>query len=360
MPELVVATFNVHAGIDGWGRPFDVVAACGKLDADVLFLEENWIPEKGESLASLVGQSHGYEVHEAPLSDALVFEPSRTGSRWGPTRHDAGSTRPLFVNDALSLGRVRKRRRDTKARLGSWGIAMLSRVPVKRVETVELGRLSRDSFRLRAALFADLDLEGSPITVIGTHLAHFVHGSPLLVNRLRRKLPATSRPGPRRRHELLGATRLARTAGLAQGRASPHLSVLARSQPDRPHLGDESSRGAHGRVGAGRSLRPLAGQGEAGHLLTGSPSPELPSRRDVTHSGAPRSDLGAELSGHRARSGGERGEGCWRSRFPVKDRSDRAWAAPGSTTRPSSSSGWRRRSPGAISPTCSLRPIRRP
>jgi endonuclease/exonuclease/phosphatase family metal-dependent hydrolase len=195
VPELVVATFNVHAGIDGWGRPFDVVSACGELDADVLFLEENWTPEQGKSIASLVGESHGYEVHEAPLSDALLFEPSRTGSRWGPTRHDARSIRPLFVNDALSLGRVRRRRRDTKARLGSWGIAVLSRVPVKRVETVELGRLSRDSFRLRAALFADLELEGSPLTVVGTHLAHFVHGSPLLVNRLRRRLPVTSRPG---------------------------------------------------------------------------------------------------------------------------------------------------------------------
>jgi endonuclease/exonuclease/phosphatase family metal-dependent hydrolase len=98
------------------------------------------------------------------------------------------------VTDPRSLDRVRRRRRDDKAHAGSWGIALLSRVPTVRVETVELGRLRRDNFRLRAALLADLEVDGSPITVIGTHLCHFVHGSPILVKRLRHALPAAGRP----------------------------------------------------------------------------------------------------------------------------------------------------------------------
>jgi endonuclease/exonuclease/phosphatase family metal-dependent hydrolase len=36
-----IATFNMHAGVDGWGRPYDVVAACRLIDADVVVLEEN-------------------------------------------------------------------------------------------------------------------------------------------------------------------------------------------------------------------------------------------------------------------------------------------------------------------------------
>jgi hypothetical protein len=39
---LTVANFNIHAGIDGWGRPYDFVSACRQIDADVLVLEETW------------------------------------------------------------------------------------------------------------------------------------------------------------------------------------------------------------------------------------------------------------------------------------------------------------------------------
>jgi endonuclease/exonuclease/phosphatase family metal-dependent hydrolase len=74
-------------------------------------------------------------------------------------------------------------------------MAMLSRLAVKHVETLELGRLARDGSRLRAALFADIALDGSTITAVGTHLAHFPHGSPVLLRRLRRALPAPSEPG---------------------------------------------------------------------------------------------------------------------------------------------------------------------
>ena len=197
MPELVVATFNLHAGVDGWGRPFDVVTACHELEADVLVLQETWTPEGGQGLASLVAAADDYEVHEARLSDALLFEPDpRAGARaLGPVEARATKTRrPLWVSDAKTLHRVRSRRPGTKASLGGWGIAVLSRFAVRRVETVELGRLSRDSPRLRAALFVEVDVDGTPLTVVGTHLAHFLHGSPILLDRLRRRLPAASEP----------------------------------------------------------------------------------------------------------------------------------------------------------------------
>jgi len=194
MPELTVATFNLHAGVDGWGRAFDVVAACDALEADVVLLQETWTPEDGKGLAGLVAASGGYEVHEARLSDALLFEPvGKISRRWGPCRRDPGA-RPLWVGDLRILRRARWRRPGASARLGTWGIALLSRLPVRRVETIELGRLSRDSPQLRAALLAEIEVDGSSLTVVGTHLAHFMHGSPILLERLRRRLPEPTQP----------------------------------------------------------------------------------------------------------------------------------------------------------------------
>jgi endonuclease/exonuclease/phosphatase family metal-dependent hydrolase len=194
--ELVIATFNVHAGVDGWGRPFDVVAACKQIDADVLFLQENWMPDEGESIASLVAAAGGYEVYEARLSDALLFQPAdRPTRRWGPSKLEHRDARPLWVSDEESLALMRRRRPASRASLGGWGLAMLSRVTTRGVETIELGRLSRDYPRLRAALMAEVEVDGCPLSVVGTHLAHFVHGSPILLNALRQRLPARNRPG---------------------------------------------------------------------------------------------------------------------------------------------------------------------
>jgi endonuclease/exonuclease/phosphatase family metal-dependent hydrolase len=187
MPQLVVATFNLHAGTDGWGKPYDVVASCDRLDADVLLLQETWTPAGGEGLVSQVARSLGYEAHEAPLSDALLLRTvKRAGARWGPRnprRH-----RSLWVGDAKSSAR-RARLQSDRGRTGTWGIALLSRLPVKRVETVELGRLHRDPASLRSAVLAEIEVGDASITVAGTHLAHFTHGSPILLERLRRQLP---------------------------------------------------------------------------------------------------------------------------------------------------------------------------
>lgn len=195
MPELTVATFNLHAGVDGWGRAFDVVAACEALDADVLVLQETWTPRGGEGLATLVANAGGYEVQEARLSDAMLFEPTNeTSRRWGPPTRD-GRARTMWVGDPTILRRAKARRPGVSARFGAWGIALLSRLPIKRVETIELGHLTRDSPRLRAALVAEIEVGDVVLTVVGTHLAHFLHGSPLLLNRLRSRLPAPNQPG---------------------------------------------------------------------------------------------------------------------------------------------------------------------
>jgi endonuclease/exonuclease/phosphatase family metal-dependent hydrolase len=193
MGQLVVATFNVHAGTDGWGTPFDVVASCDELDADVLLLQETWTPAGGEGLASQVASSLGYEAHEVRLSDALFLKPVMgPGKRWGP--RNPHRDRCLWVGGAQNRARL-PRGRWEQARRGTWGIALLSRLPVRGVEAIELGRLRRDPAQRRSAVFAEIAVDSTSVTVVGTHLAHFTHGSPILLERLRRKLPMAGQPG---------------------------------------------------------------------------------------------------------------------------------------------------------------------
>ena len=42
---LSIANFNMHCGMDGWGRPYDYLAAIADLDADIVVLEETWTAE---------------------------------------------------------------------------------------------------------------------------------------------------------------------------------------------------------------------------------------------------------------------------------------------------------------------------
>jgi endonuclease/exonuclease/phosphatase family metal-dependent hydrolase len=193
--ELVVAAFNLHGGVNGWGQPFDVVEACARLDADVLVLVETWTPEDGQGVAATVGHECGYAVHELHLARAMRFGPVPTESRrWGPVRGD-----PRFGLGFSVTPRARVRTSASRAgletvRRGVWGMAVLSRLPVRHLDVIELGRLRRDRRRRRVAMAAALDAGGTSLTVVGTHLAHFTHGSPLLFGRLRAQLPSADLP----------------------------------------------------------------------------------------------------------------------------------------------------------------------
>ena len=39
---LSIANYNMHCGMDGWGRPYDYLGSIAALDADVIVLEETW------------------------------------------------------------------------------------------------------------------------------------------------------------------------------------------------------------------------------------------------------------------------------------------------------------------------------
>jgi endonuclease/exonuclease/phosphatase family metal-dependent hydrolase len=188
-PTLTVASFNVHMGVDGWGRPFDVVRQCRSLDADVLVIQESWAPEGGASTADLVASDGNYSVvAEVGLARARLFGPLPTSSkRWAPW--------PRQLRRALRLEEERRASaRTTSTRRpvrGRWGVAVLSRVPVIETTVVDLGKLRRDPAR-RVAIRCRVQLDGREVEIFGTHMSHITHGSHAQYRRLSAALPHPS------------------------------------------------------------------------------------------------------------------------------------------------------------------------
>jgi endonuclease/exonuclease/phosphatase family metal-dependent hydrolase len=159
--ELTLGSFNLHMGRGAGGHdaPFyDVVAAAKEVDADVLVVQEAWVPDQtapdGPGDVAEIAGALGYEV-------AASFSEARA------TCHD----------------QVRVVAREGDAGEGGWVIALLSRLPVRQTEVVRLQPQLRTDMARRALLIAEVDAGGTPFTVVGTHL-------PLLHNPVWRLAPA--------------------------------------------------------------------------------------------------------------------------------------------------------------------------
>jgi hypothetical protein len=193
VPEIVVASFNMHSGVDGWARPYDVVGACEHLAADVLVLVENFVPDGEEGVAACVAGKLGYEVRSASIARARRYPPAEGQRRgFGPP---FWSERPVGVSVLFPnppRARARRPRRGQGVE-GDWGIAVLSRLPVTRFEDLDLGQLRRDPARRRAIL-AEVDVGGAPLVVAGVHMSHITHGSVAQFRRLTRSLPPPDVP----------------------------------------------------------------------------------------------------------------------------------------------------------------------
>jgi endonuclease/exonuclease/phosphatase family metal-dependent hydrolase len=169
VPELTLVSFNVHWGRgdrrDGWPT-FDVVAACRTFEADVIVLEETWAPDDGPAQHDEVAADLGMSVVSVPLVRAdLDPKPSMRG------RADP----------------------DGAKGSGDWSLAILSRKPIRSSRTVALPQLPVDPSS-RALLHAEVDVDGTNLTVVGTHFTHLEFGSPFHTAALRRGLPPVDRP----------------------------------------------------------------------------------------------------------------------------------------------------------------------
>jgi endonuclease/exonuclease/phosphatase family metal-dependent hydrolase len=228
VPSLRVASFNAPWGLARDGSEIDLVRICDKLDADVLCLQEVWRRADGRADHETAARELGYE-----LVDARV---PRDHNRTAP-------------------GPVRKIDGDRSW----WGMALLSRYPVRAVTHHALGSVPYDEAH-RLALRTELDVGGTPVVAICAHLTWRAWGIPMQLRRLRPHLPrglgfaagdfnmwgpvvagalpgwrcavrGRTWPAPRAQHQLdhiiVNDTMRVRESAIGDYNGSDHLPVLA-------------------------------------------------------------------------------------------------------------------------------------
>jgi endonuclease/exonuclease/phosphatase family metal-dependent hydrolase len=195
---LSIANFNMHCGMDGWGRPFDYVAAIRAFSADVIVLEESWTTEgTTESQGEEAARALGYQIVTRTLSSGRRISPQPdAGATWVARPAWSAENRALYLEGVRPFPEsVHALERWQQAEPGTWGIAVLVRpdLPIESTRVVPMSVLPADRVE-RAALVVDLTVEGRPISVVGTHMSHLHYGSHRNWAELRRALKTAARP----------------------------------------------------------------------------------------------------------------------------------------------------------------------
>jgi len=173
-----VVTFNLHAGVDGWGRPTRVLEVIKDLDADVLILPELWRADDGPDLYEDLKNSLQLEGEFAPLAQAERVTSGEGGATWQPRLAHFFGERGLHFTEHRALTRVQLARRAELEHVeqGTWGLGLLTRLDVEEVRVISLGRLPRERVK-RALVVARLRDHDRSFYVLAIHGAHLSHGS---------------------------------------------------------------------------------------------------------------------------------------------------------------------------------------
>ena len=163
MPELTVASFNCHAGLQarrhGVCEPYDLDAVLLGIDADVIVLQESWTPDGGTAAIRRVADATGANVFELPFGRAKL-------DPW-----------PHLLRDGTGYGTV--------------GLAILSRIPAEERGRLTVGTVPGDPTPERGGLHVALDTDGTEVDLVGVHLtSRLPYGPPIQLRRLHRQLPA--------------------------------------------------------------------------------------------------------------------------------------------------------------------------
>ncbi len=196
---LSIANYNMHCGIDGWGRPYDYLAAIAALDADVIVLEEVWTRsgDDGGGQAAEAARLLDYQIAARTLGEGRRIRPQPGApASWRPRAIFADRNRALYLDGVRAQpAKVHAMARWQEAEQGTWGIAVLVRpeLPIEATRVVPMSVLRADRVR-RAALVVDLTVDGRPISVAGTHMSHLLFGSHRNWSELHRQLQTEARP----------------------------------------------------------------------------------------------------------------------------------------------------------------------
>jgi endonuclease/exonuclease/phosphatase family metal-dependent hydrolase len=136
---ITLASLNLHGGLSRRGEPFDVADAVHRLKADVITLQEAWRPNGGPDAVTEVAAALGAEVRH-----------------FGLARHTNRTWLGVGSNDGA----------------GTWGLAVLSMLPVTGYQEIQLGRAPGDRTGRGAQVFTVTAPGGTPLRVVNTHLTH--------------------------------------------------------------------------------------------------------------------------------------------------------------------------------------------
>jgi endonuclease/exonuclease/phosphatase family metal-dependent hydrolase len=194
---LTIASFNMHCGIDGWGRPFDDGAAVERLEADVVVLQESWTcAGESEGQAERIGRRLGATVFTHKLGEGRRIRPQPAASdRWVPHRAWSSERRPLYFDGVRPQpDQVQSLARWREADRGIWSIAVLigPGITVEDWRVLSFSQLRRDPVN-RAVLVVDVKVDGRPVSIAGTHMPHLHFGSHSTWAELRAGLDASAR-----------------------------------------------------------------------------------------------------------------------------------------------------------------------
>src|SRR5580704_8205204 len=146
---LSIANFNMHCGMDGWGRPYDYLAAIAALNADIVVLEETWtVKGDAEGQGERAARHLGYQVVAHSIGEGRRIRPQPDADdRWIAQPSTRDRNRALYMDGVRPLNRgVESLARWKEAEPGSMGIAVLVRpdLPIEASRVLELRLLRAD------------------------------------------------------------------------------------------------------------------------------------------------------------------------------------------------------------------------
>ncbi|HEV2426949.1 MAG TPA: endonuclease/exonuclease/phosphatase family protein, partial [Acidimicrobiales bacterium] len=179
-----VVTFNLHAGVDGWGRRTAALATALDLAPDLLIAPETWRGDDGDDFVATLAEA-GLSGEFAELARAERVTGALAGRGWQPwSAHLTGEHGLHFTEHRALTQRQRARRDDARREAGAWGLGLFTRLPLDSVAVEPIERLPRERVR-RAAIVARLRLGERPFGVVAVHGAHLSHGSFIQYRRVR-------------------------------------------------------------------------------------------------------------------------------------------------------------------------------
>lgn len=173
-----VATFNLHAGVDGWGRRSSALDHAVSLDADVLVCPETWIGDDGTDLYQELAARLDMKGTFAELATGERLNTTQGGRTWQPLLAHFTGEHGLYFAEHRTLTKFQRARRAKFGQLehGRWGVSLLTKLEVEEIRVEPLGRLPREKVR-RALIVARLRDQDRDFYVLALHGAHISHGS---------------------------------------------------------------------------------------------------------------------------------------------------------------------------------------